>query len=105
MTIAFAFAGLYPDAVEKLVLVDAIVPGTKSLRSLLTTGRLANSNLAHFFFHNARNNMAQMLTAGREVCLEDFLDRIAFNLGAFDPEVIASYAADYSSPGGMKGRV
>lgn len=103
MTVAFAFAGLYPKAAEKLVLVDAIVPGTKSFRGLLTTGRLSNSNLAHFFFHNARNNMAETLTAGREhAYLKDFFDRIAFNLEAFTPEVIGNYVAHYSSPGGMK---
>jgi pimeloyl-ACP methyl ester carboxylesterase len=47
--------------------------------------------------------MAETLTAGREyVYLKDFFDRIAFNLGAFDSEVIRQYAAQYSSPGGMK---
>ena len=46
----------------------------------MTTGKLKNSNLAHFFFHNARNNMAETLTAGRErVYLQDFFDRIAFS--------------------------
>ncbi|MBV8833898.1 MAG: alpha/beta hydrolase [Acidobacteriaceae bacterium] len=103
MTVAFAFAGLYPDAVERLVLVDAIVPGTNTFQALLTTGKLRNSNLAHFFFHNARNNVSETLTAGRErMYLQNFFDRIAFSLGAFGPEVIDTYAAYYSAPGGMK---
>ena len=66
MTVAFAFATLYPESVKKLVLVDAIVPGTPTFKAFLTTGKLRNSNLAHFFWHNARNNMAEALTAGRE---------------------------------------
>ena len=66
MTVAFAFAALYPASVKKLVLVDAIVPGTPTFKAFLTTGKLRNSNLAHFFWHNARNNMAETLTAGRE---------------------------------------
>ena len=47
--------------------------------------------------------MAETLTAGRErVYIQDFFDRIAFNLGAFGPEVIDRYTAAYSAPGGMK---
>ena len=103
MTVAFAFALQYPAAVERLVLVDAIIPGTPTFQALLTTGKMQNSNLAHFFFHNARNNMAETLTAGRErVYLQDFFDRIAFNLGAFTPEVVDRYTAHYAGPGGMK---
>ena len=47
--------------------------------------------------------MPEILTAGRErVYLQDFFDRIAFNLGAFPPEVIDQYASHYSGPGGMR---
>lgn len=103
MTVAFAYAALFPEGVEKLVLVDAILPGTKVFQRLLTTGKLKNSNLAHFFFHNARNNMAETLTAGKErIYLQDFFDRIAFNIGAFPPEVIDVYAKAYAAPGAMK---
>lgn len=103
MKVAFAYASLFADGVAKLVLVDAIIPGTDHFRALLTTGRLSNSNLAHFFFHNARNSMAETLTAGRErVYIQDFFDRIAFNVGAFPPEVIDVYAKAYAAPGAMR---
>lgn len=103
MKVAFAYAALFPDAVAKLVLVDAIVSGTNHFHQLVSTGKLANSNLAHFFFHNARNNMAETLTAGRErVYVQDFFDRLAFNIGAFPAEVIDVYAKAYAAPGGMK---
>jgi pimeloyl-ACP methyl ester carboxylesterase len=103
MTVAFAFAALYPASLQRLVLVDAIVPGTPVFKSFLTTGKLRNSDLAHFFWHNARNNMAETLTAGRErVYIQDFFDRIAFNLGAFGPEIIDHYTTFYAAPGGMK---
>ena len=82
---------------------DAILPGTSTWQALLTTGKLHHSNLAHFFFHNARNHMAETLTAGRErAYLGDFFDRIAFNVGAFGPEVVDRYTASYAAPGGMK---
>ena len=103
MTVAFAYAALFPEGVEKLVLVDAIIPGTKPFQQLLTTGKLKNSNLAHCFFHNAPDNMAESLTAGRErIYLQGFFDRIAFNMGAFPPEVIDTYAKAYAAPGAMK---
>ncbi len=103
MTVAFAFAGLYPNALEKLVLVDAVVPGTPTYKNALTTGKLRGSDLAHFFFHNARNNMAETLTAGRErVYFQDFFDKLVFNQEAFGAEVIDTYAAHYAAPGGMK---
>ena len=103
MNVAFAYAAQFPKEVQRLVLVDAIIPGTKTFHQLLTTGKLHNSNLAHFFFHNARNYMAETLTAGRErVYLQDFFDRIAFNIGAFPPEVIDRYAEAYAAPGAMK---
>ena len=103
MTVAFAFATLYPGDTKKLVLVDAIIPGTPTFKAFLTTGKLANSNLAHFFWHNARNNMAETLTAGRErVYLQDFFDRIAFNMAAFGPEVIDCYTTHYAGSGAMK---
>jgi pimeloyl-ACP methyl ester carboxylesterase len=103
MTVAFAFATLYPAKVGKLVLVDAILPGTPTWKAFLTTGKLRNSNLAHFFWHNSRNNMAETLTADRErVYIQDCFDRIAFNLGAFGPDVIDRYTAHYAGAGGMK---
>ena len=102
LTVAFALAASYPEAVERLVLVDAILPGTSTWQTLLTTGKLRHSNLAHFFFHNARNHLAETLTAGRErAYLGDFFDRIAFNVGAFGPEVVDHYASYYAAPGGM----
>ncbi|MCO5613628.1 hypothetical protein L7F22_067906 [Adiantum nelumboides] len=103
MKVAFAYAALFPESISKLVLVDAIIPGAKHYHDLLTTGRLANFDLSHFFFHNSKNNMAEALTAGRErIYIQDFFDRHAFNMAAFPPEVIDVYAKAYSAPGGMR---
>lgn len=103
MKVAFAYAALFPDAVKKLILVDAIIPGTKHFQQLMSTGKLANNDLAHFFFHNARNNVADTLTAGRErVYIQDFFDRYAYNIGAFPSEVVDVYAKSYAAPGGMR---
>lgn len=103
MKVAFAYATLFPDAVERVVLVDAIIPGAKHFNDLLTTGKLANFDLAHFFFHNAKNNIAETLTAGRErAYIQDFFNRHAFNFNAFPPEVVDVYAKAYAAPGGMR---
>ena len=42
LTVAFAFAALYPAAVGRLVLVDATLPGTSAWQALLTHGRNAH---------------------------------------------------------------
>lgn len=103
MKVAFAFAVQFPESLKKLILVDAIIPGAKHFQDLLTTGKLANFDLAHFFFHNAKNNIAETLTAGRErVYIQDFFNRHAYNIGAFPPEVIDVYAKAYAAPGGMR---
>lgn len=103
MKVAFAYAALFADGIKKLVLVDAIIPGTKHFHDLMTTGRLANFDLAHFFFHNAKNNIAETLTAGRErAYIQDFFNRHAYNFAAFPPEAIDVYAKAYAAPGGMR---
>ncbi len=40
MTVAFAYAALFPEGIDKLILVDAIIPGTKPFQHLLTIGKL-----------------------------------------------------------------
>ncbi|MDR5798768.1 alpha/beta hydrolase [Caballeronia sp. LZ001] len=60
MKVAFSYAALFPEQIEKLVLVDAIIPGAKHFDDLMTTGKLSNFDLAHFFFHNAKNTLRRL---------------------------------------------
>src|SRR6195952_3331360 len=76
MMVAYAFASEYPKAVDKLVLMEAPLPGTAAYDATVASTTLSNPTMWHFFFHNAQNNLAESLTAGRErLYLQHFFER------------------------------
>ena len=103
MMVAHAFASAYPTAVDRLVLMEAPLPGTTAYDELVATPRLRNAALWHFFFHNAENNLAELLTAGRErPYLQHFYERLAFDQGAIGPADLDVYASAYAAAGAMR---
>lgn len=62
-----------------------------------------NDPLWPFRFHNAPDNLAETLTAGRErAYLDGFYDRLAFDPEAVGPEDRARYAEAFASVGAMR---
>ncbi len=103
MMVAYAFASSYPKKVERLVLMEAPLPGTKSYDRMVATAHLRNAVHWHFFFHNADNNLAEALTAGRErVYLQSFYERLAFNPEAIGLADLDRYASAYAAAGAMR---
>ena len=103
MMVAYAFASEYPKVVEKLVLMEAPLPGTLLYDATVASTRLNNATMWHFFFHNAQNNLAESLTAGRErLYLQHFYERLAFNQGAITEADVDLYASHYSAAGAMR---
>lgn len=101
--VAFAFALQFPDDLSHLSLSEAPLPGTKMYETLVTNTQLANNPLWHFYFHNAQNNLAEALTAGRErTYLDHFYDRLAFDPEAIGPGDRARYAEAFASAGAMR---
>lgn len=93
--VAYAYAARYRDKVERLVVMDAPVPGIDPWDAVVR-----NPKLWHFGF---RGPDAERLVAGRE---RIYLDRI-WNDFAADPSKIseaarAHYAAQYAKPGVMR---
>jgi pimeloyl-ACP methyl ester carboxylesterase/uncharacterized RmlC-like cupin family protein len=93
--VAYAYAALYPDKVERLVVMDAPIPGIGPWDEI----RL-NPGVWHFNFHGPD---AERLVAGRE---RIYLDRI-WNDFTGDPskpdEATRNFfAATYAQPGGMR---
>lgn len=91
---AFMLAHFHPEHVEKLVLVDCLIPGTENMDSL-------RGGAWHYGFHMAPE-FPEMLTKGRE------RDYIAAQIRAWShrkdavPEnAIAEFARHYASAGGM----
>jgi pimeloyl-ACP methyl ester carboxylesterase len=93
--VAYAYAATYPDKVQKLVVMDAPIPGIEPWNQILL-----NPALWHF---NFRGPDAERLVAGRE---RIYLDRI-WNDFTGDPskpdEATRNFfAATYAQPGGMR---
>ncbi len=93
--VAYAYAALNPDKVERLVVMDAPIPGIAPWDEIVR-----NPGLWHFSFHGPD---AERLVAGRE---RIYLDRI-WNDFSGDPsqpdeETRDYYASQYALPGAMR---
>jgi pimeloyl-ACP methyl ester carboxylesterase/quercetin dioxygenase-like cupin family protein len=94
--VAYAYAAMYPDRVDRLVVMDAPIPGIEPWNKILL-----NPGVWHFNFHGPD---AERLVAGRE---RIYLDRI-WNDFTGDPskpdeDTRNFFAATYAQPGGMRG--
>ncbi len=103
MMVAYAYAAQYPDAVERLVLMEAPLPGTAAWDAMLSQPNTSHFLAWHFYFHNAGDNLAESLTAGRErLYLQHFYQRLAFDPDAIPPADLDRYAGSFSAAGAMR---
>jgi len=93
--VAYAYAAMYPDRVERLVVMDAPIPGIEPWNEILL-----NPGVWHFNFHGPD---AERLVAGRE---RIYFDRIwndfTADPGKPDEATRNFFAATYAQPGGMR---
>src|ERR1700726_1560803 len=93
--VAYAYAAMYPDKVERLVVLDAPIPGIEPWNEILLDPRVW-----HFSFHGPD---AERLVEGRE---RIYLDRIwndfSGNPAKPDEATRAYCAAQYAQPGAMR---
>jgi hypothetical protein len=93
--VAYAYAASYPDKVERLVVMDAPIPGIDPWNEILL-----NPGVWHF---NFRGPDAERLVAGRE---RIYFDRIWNDFtgdpGKPDEATRSFFAATYAQPGGMR---
>lgn len=103
MLVGYAYASLYPEDVERLVLMEAPIPGTKTYESVLATTRFSEARLWHFGFHGAPDNVAETLIAGSEFSyLRSFYVKLSANPDAISLADAERYVADYTAPGAMR---
>ena len=103
MMVAYAFASSFPDDVERLVLMEAPLPGTTVYDRMVATSHLSDAAMWHFFFHNAGDGLAEALTAGRErLYLRHFFDRLSFDPEAIGPRDLDHYADSFAAAGAMR---
>lgn len=93
--VAYAYAALFPAKVERLVVMDAPIPGIAPWDEIVR-----NPALWHFGFHGPD---AERLVEGRE---RIYLDRIwndfSGDLSKPDEDTRAYYASQYALPGAMR---
>jgi pimeloyl-ACP methyl ester carboxylesterase/uncharacterized RmlC-like cupin family protein len=93
--VAYAYTAMYPDKVERLVVMDAPIPGIDPWKTILL-----NPGVWHFNFHGPD---AERLVAGRE---RIYFDRIwnDFTGDPSEPDEATRnfFAATYAQPGGMR---
>jgi pimeloyl-ACP methyl ester carboxylesterase len=92
--VAYAYAARYPDKTEKLVVMDAPVPGIPPWDDILR-----NPLLWHFSFGGPD---AERLVAGRErIYLDRFWNEFAGDRSRIDEATRVHYAKLYAQPGAM----
>jgi pimeloyl-ACP methyl ester carboxylesterase len=92
--VAYAYAARYPDKTEKLVVMDAPLPGIPPWDDLVR-----NPLLWHFSFGGPD---AERLVAGRErIYLDRFWNEFAADRSKIDEATRVHYAKLYAQPGAM----
>ncbi|HKA37946.1 MAG TPA: alpha/beta hydrolase [Thermoanaerobaculia bacterium] len=96
LMVAYAYAAQYPGETEKLVLMDAFLPGVAGWEAIYN-----NPGIWHFRFNGAT---PEKLVAGRErTYFEHFWNDFAADRTRSIPEADRkAYAAAYSRPGRMR---
>ena len=95
LMVAYAYATLYPQEVEKLALMDAFLPGVGEWRAVYD-----NPGIWHFRFYGAT---PEALVKGRErIYFEHFWNDFAANKTHSIPEADRrAYTIEYARPGRM----
>lgn len=96
LMVAYAYAAQFPSEVEKLVLMDAFLPGVEGWEAVYD-----NPGLWHFRFHGAT---PETLVKGRERAYFDYYwNEFAADRNRSLPEADRrAYTASYARPGRMK---
>ena len=96
LMVAYAYAAQFPDETEKLVLMDAFLPGVEGWEQIYN-----NPGIWHFRFNGAT---PEALVQGRErIYFEHFWNNFAADKSRSIPEADRrAYAAAYARPGRMR---
>lgn len=93
--VAYAYAATYPDKVDRLVVMDAPIPGIEPWNQILLT-----PGVWHFNFHGPD---AERLVAGRErIYFDRIWDDFSADPAKPDDATRNFFAASYARPGGMR---
>jgi pimeloyl-ACP methyl ester carboxylesterase len=98
MWIGYALASDYPKAIERLAVMEAIIPGLGQAPEIFVSPAV-NNLLWHFMF-NQLPDLPEMLTQGRERAYLAYI----FDTRSYKRDAVAfeTYAEAYSAPGALR---
>jgi pimeloyl-ACP methyl ester carboxylesterase len=97
LMIAYAYAQQFRKAVDRLVVIDAPLPGTRVFEKLRM-----DSRVWQFAFHGVRD-IPEMLVAGRErAYLRAFIDARLYDPTAINDADLDVLVSAYAAPGAMR---
>ncbi|GAA5984684.1 hypothetical protein JCM11641_004560 [Rhodosporidiobolus odoratus] len=103
MMVPVAYGLQLPEKLEGLILFEAPVPGTEAYKAAITDPESAFFRLFHFFFHNAPDGLAEMLTAGKEMeYIQSFYDRLCYDPSFLTEADMDIYARSFTRAGAMR---
>jgi pimeloyl-ACP methyl ester carboxylesterase len=92
---AFALAAAHPDAIERLAILDVVIPGDGGDFS-------QGGRRWHHQFHMTPD-LPEVLVAGRErIYLQWFYQTFSYRPGAIDAAALDEFTRTYSQPGAMR---
>src|SRR5262249_49528818 len=98
--VAYIMAHLYPESVEKLVLVDCLVSGTENTDPAHGGRWYWGFNMQPTF--PEMHNFPEMLIQGHEKAyIRAVIKALSFKKDAISEQTIDEYVKHYSTPGGM----
>ncbi|WKN44821.1 alpha/beta fold hydrolase [Tunicatimonas pelagia] len=98
LMVGYAYASEYPEEVEKMVLMDAPLPGIEPF----WTGLLQDPRSWHFGFYADGDAAVDIIGSDIRSYLIEFYQKFAFQQDAFSEEEIDEFARVYSQPGALR---
>lgn len=96
MMVGYAYAATYPQEVQKLVVMDAIIPGVEPEWTAITTTNW------WFGFHNKADS-EKSIVGNERAYLTSFWPGVQYKPNAFTPDEVEEFVRAYSVPGAMRG--
>ncbi len=90
MMVAYAYAAQFPDGVNKLALLDALIPGVEPVWSQVKAQ-------AWWFGFFSQPHSAEAVEGRMNFILEDFFPAVSFVQNSFTPQEKAEFTRAYSS--------
>ncbi len=100
MMVGYAYASAYPSEVNRLVLMEAALPGL-GLEKLYDADKYPR--MYHLPLFEAPNGLAEALITGRErMFVRHFMRQQAYNATALEDDVLDGYAERLAAPGALR---